>query len=297
MFIPSAVKAAVLIGLISVCGISSVHPLWAAGQIKDTESASHAFEAAWYQVKDTHQFPDFKVIQFELGVLSHYSYLLVSGRDALLVDPGRDVTTYLETSKKEGAAIVGVYLTHSHADFVAGHGELAKSAPIYVSAKTGAKYSHRPIHEGDTLTIGNAKISFLETPGHTPDGTCAVVANKQTPNQPLVVFTGDTLFIGSVGRPDLLGEGMAASTLASMMFDTWNNKLSKLPDDVKVLPAHGAGSLCGAHLSDAPSSTIGEQRTSNSYLATQKPRRLRCGGAGRIAGSASVFQTQCTDQP
>ena len=239
----------------------------AAGQIKDAESASHAFEAASYQVKDTYQFPGFKVIQFELGVLSHYSYLLVSGKEALVVDPGRDVTTYLETAKKEGAAIVGVYLTHSHADFVAGHSELASMAPIYVSAKTGAKYDHKPIREGDTLAVGDAVLTFLETPGHTPDGTCAVVANKQNPGKPLVVFTGDTLFIGSVGRPDLLGEGMAASTLASMMFDTWNDKLSKLPDDVKVLPAHGAGSLCGAHLSDAPSSTIGEQRTSNPYLA------------------------------
>jgi len=267
MLIRSASKALILIGLMLGSGMLSVQPVLAAGPIKDAESASHAFEAASYQVKDTYQFPGFKVIQFELGVLSHYSYLLVSGKEALVIDPGRDVTTYLETAKREGATIVGVYLTHSHADFVAGHGELAKLAPIHVSAKTGAKYNHKPIREGGTLAVGDAVLSFLDTPGHTPDGTCAVVSNKQNPNKSLVVFTGDTLFIGSVGRPDLLGEGMAASTLASMMFDTWNDKLAKLPDDVKVLPAHGAGSLCGAHLSDAPSSTIGEQRTSNPYLA------------------------------
>jgi hydroxyacylglutathione hydrolase len=259
-------RAFMAIGLISGWGVSSVPPL-VAGDIKDAEAATHAFEAAWHQVKDTYQFPGFKVIQFELGVLSNYSYLIVSGKEALVVDPGRDVTAYLETAKKEGVAIVGVYLTHSHADFVAGHAELASTAPSYVSAKTGAKYNHKPIRDGDTLTVGEAVLTFLDTPGHTPDGTCATVANKQNPSKPLVVFTGDTLFIGSVGRPDLLGEGMAASTLASMMFDTWNDRLSKLPDDAKVLPAHGAGSLCGAHLSDAPSSTIGEQRVSNPYLA------------------------------
>ncbi|NUQ62084.1 MAG: MBL fold metallo-hydrolase [Pirellulales bacterium] len=206
-------------------------------------------------------------MQFELGVLSHYSYLLVSGKEALVVDPGRDTGTYLETAKREGAAIAGVYLTHSHADFVAGHSELAGTAPIYISAKTAAKFDHQPVKEGDSLAVGDAMISFLATPGHTPDGTCAVVAARQQPGKPLLVFTGDTLFIGSVGRPDLLGEGMAASTLASMMFDTWNNKLSKLPDDVQVFPAHGAGSLCGAHLSDEPTSTLGEQRVSNPYLA------------------------------
>ncbi|MBM4091145.1 MAG: MBL fold metallo-hydrolase [Planctomycetes bacterium] len=206
-------------------------------------------------------------MQFELGVLSHYSYLLVSGQQALVVDPGRDVATYLDAAKKEGVAIAGVYLTHSHADFVAGHAELAATAPIHVNAATGAKFPHNAVREGDRLTIGDAVLTILETPGHTPDGTCAVVAARQDPDKPLAVFTGDTLFIGSVGRPDLLGEGMAASTLASMMFDTWNDKLSKLPDTTLVLPAHGAGSLCGAHLSDEPSSTIGEQRVANPYLS------------------------------
>ncbi len=235
--------------------------------IKDAESATHSFEAASYQVRDVYTFPSFKVIQFDLGVLSHYSYLLVSGKDALVVDPGRDTQTYLEAAKKEGVTIVGVYLTHSHADFVAGHMELAKVAPTYISVKTGAKFPHKAVRENDTLAVGDAVLRFIETPGHTPDGTCAVVATKQQPDRPLAIFTGDTLFIGSVGRPDLLGEGMAASTLASMMFDTWHDKLSKLPDDVKIFPAHGAGSLCGAHLSDEPTSTIGEQRVANPYFA------------------------------
>jgi glyoxylase-like metal-dependent hydrolase (beta-lactamase superfamily II) len=214
--------------------------------IKDTEAATHATDAAWYQVKDTYRFPGFKVIQLELGVLSHYSYLLISGAEAMVVDPGRDVDVYREIAKKEGAAIVAVYLTHSHADFVDGHVELADVAPIYISAKTGAKYDHKPVKEGSTLAVGDALVTFLDTPGHTPDGTCAVVASKQKPGQPLLVFTGDTLFIGSVGRPDLLGEGMAASTLAAMMFDTWNEKLARLPDDARIFPACCRPSSAGA---------------------------------------------------
>ncbi len=241
-------------------------PAWAL-QAADAEAATHSIEAAAYQVKGTYPFPGFKLIQFELGVLSHYSYILVSGGEALVVDPGRDVATYLETAANEGAKIVGVYLTHSHADFVAGHMELAQQTQVFVSEKTGAAFAHIPIHEGGTLTIGSAILTFLETPGHTPDSTTAVVASSQQPDRPLMLLTGDTLFIGSVGRPDLLGEGMAASTLASMMFDTWNDKLSKLPDEVMIFPAHGAGSLCGAHLSDEPTSTLGQQRVSNPYLA------------------------------
>lgn len=238
------------------------------GEIKDSESASHGFEAASYQVKDVYPFPGFKVIQFELGVLSHYSYLLVSGKEALVIDPGRDATVYADAAKKESAAVTGVWLTHSHADFVAGHIEISKrlGVPIYINQLTQAGYEHKPLKENDTLAVGDAVLQFIETPGHTPDSMTAVVFSKQDPKKPLLIFTGDTLFIGSVGRPDLLGEGMAASTLASMMFDTWTNKLSKLPDEVKVFPAHGAGSLCGAHLSDAPTSTLGEQRVSNPYL-------------------------------
>ena len=240
-----------------------------AEKVKDAESATHGFEAAWYQVVDTYQFPGFKVIQFELGVLSHYSYLLVSGKEAWVVDPGRDVTAYLEAAQKEGITITGVWLSHSHADFVAGHVELSSrlKIPIYVSEKTAPGYPAKLLKEGDRQSVGDAVLEFLETPGHTPDSMCALLSSRQNPQQPLAVFTGDTLFIGSVGRPDLLGEGMSAATLASMMFDTWNKKLSKLPDSVKIFPAHGAGSLCGAHLSDEPTSTLGEQRVSNPYLA------------------------------
>ena len=237
-------------------------------EIKDTESATHGDEASSYQLVETYEFPGFKVLQFDLAVLSHYSYMLISADECLVVDPGRDIATYVEAAKKEGATIRNVWLSHSHADFVAGHVEFAKqlNVPIYISEMAGAGYEHNSVKENGSLAVGDAVLRFIDTPGHTLDSMCAVVSSKQSPDKPLVLLSGDTLFIGSVGRPDLLGENMSASTLASMMFDTWTNKLSKLPDDVVVLPAHGAGSLCGAHLSDEPSSTIGEQRASNSIL-------------------------------
>jgi glyoxylase-like metal-dependent hydrolase (beta-lactamase superfamily II)/rhodanese-related sulfurtransferase len=237
-------------------------------EIKDTESATHAEQAAAYSVVETYSYPGFKVVQVDLAVLSHYSYLLCSGPDCLVVDPGREVGFYVERAKELGARIAGVYLTHSHADFVAGHIELAKqfSVPVYINAKAGAGYRHKPLKEGDRLEVGDAVVRFLETPGHTPDGMCALVAAKNRPDEPLLLFSGDTLFVGSVGRPDLIGGDMSAARLASMLFDTWNDKLSRLPDDVVIYPAHGAGSLCGAHLSDEPFATLGEQRTANPYL-------------------------------
>jgi glyoxylase-like metal-dependent hydrolase (beta-lactamase superfamily II)/rhodanese-related sulfurtransferase len=240
----------------------------AESKIEDAESSTHGYEAAQYQVVDTYEFPGFRVTQIDLAVLAHYSYLVTSGEEAIVVDPGRDVFTYLDLAEKQGTKIKAVWLSHSHADFVAGHIEVAKrlNVPIYISARANAGYEHRALAEGDTLEFGNVLIRFIETPGHTLDSMCAVVHGKQDPSKPLALLSGDTLFIGSVGRPDLLGKDMSASTLAGMMYDTWTDKLSKLPDDVVVLPAHGAGSLCGAHLSDEPISTIGQQKASNPYV-------------------------------
>jgi glyoxylase-like metal-dependent hydrolase (beta-lactamase superfamily II)/rhodanese-related sulfurtransferase len=239
-----------------------------AAEIKDAESATHGFEAAQYQEVDTYRYPGFDIVQYDLATLSHFSYLLVSDKEAMVVDPGRDVATYLKAAEDRGVNVTAVWLTHSHADFVAGQIELAHAlnVPIYISRHANAEYKHVPLKDGDTLQVGQAIVTFLETPGHTPDSMCGLVADAANPRKPVSMFTGDTLFVGSVGRPDLLGKGMSASSLASMMFDTWTQKLSKLPDDVVIMPAHGAGSLCGAHLSDEPVSTIGEQRVSNSYL-------------------------------
>ena len=239
-----------------------------AATITDSESASHADSAANYEVVNTYSYPGFKVLQFNLAVLSHYSYMLVSNGEALVVDPGRDVFAYVDIAKKENAVIKGVLLTHSHADFVAGHIELAKVAncPIYISVQAHAVYPHEPLKEGSLIKIGQATIKVLETPGHTLDCTTSLVYGADNLETPHTMFTGDTLFVGSIGRPDLMGGQMSAAALASHAFDSWTNKLSKLPDSVVILPAHGAGSLCGAHLSDEPSSTIGQERKTNSYL-------------------------------
>jgi hydroxyacylglutathione hydrolase len=239
-----------------------------AGTLKDTESASHSDSASNYDIVDTYTYPGFRIIQFNLTVLSHYSYLLISGNQALVVDPGRDVSTYLEVAQKEKADIKGILLTHSHADFVAGHTELAQKAdcPVFISAKADAGYPHTPLKDGSTIPIGSAELQILETPGHTLDCTTAIVYSTVDGKKQQAAFTGDTLFVGSIGRPDLMGGTISAAALASMSFDTWHDKLSRIEDHVAVYPAHGAGSLCGAHLSDDPFSTIGRERQTNHYL-------------------------------
>jgi glyoxylase-like metal-dependent hydrolase (beta-lactamase superfamily II) len=194
--------------------------------------------------------------------------MIMSGHEALVVDPGRGVAAYLELAKKEKVTIKGVFLTHNHADFVAGHLELAKATgcPIYASAKSGDQFPHQALKEGSKIEVGEAVVKIIETPGHTPDGLCGLVASKKQPTKPDLILTGDVLFIGSVGRPDLMGGSASAALLASQSFDTWTQKLSKLPDSLSIFPAHGAGSLCGAHLSDEPTSTLGAQKLANPYI-------------------------------
>ncbi len=234
--------------------------------VKDAESATHGNDAARYQVVNTYEYPGFKLIQFNLPTLSHYSYMLVSDGQALMVDPGRDIQTYLGTARQQNLKITGLYLTHSHADFVAGHMEMVKATgcPIYQSAKSKAEYKIVPLEEGTTIQVGQATVKSMDTPGHVVDGTSGLVYAKGK-STPELILTGDYLFVGSVGRPDLV-VGTTAAALAGMAFDTWHNKVSRLPDGVLVFPAHGAGSLCGAHLRDSPHSTIGEERASNPYF-------------------------------
>ncbi|WP_413910489.1 MBL fold metallo-hydrolase [Desulfobacula sp.] len=239
-----------------------------AGSLKDSESASHSDAASTCEIVDTYSYPGFQIIQFNLAVLSHYSYMLISGNQALVVDPGRDIFTYLEIAQKENVDIKGVLLSHSHADFVAGHTELAEKAgcPVFISAKADAGYPHTPLKDGSIISIGSAELKVLETPGHTLDCTTSIVYSTVDGEKTQAAFTGDTLFAGSIGRPDLMGGTISAAALASMSFDTWQNKLSKFEDHVTIYPAHGAGSLCGAHLSDDPFSSIGRERQTNPYL-------------------------------
>jgi len=251
-----------LFSLFSFCSVSQ------ASMIKDAESAKHGEDASRYRIVDTYEFTGFKLIQFELPTLSIYSYMLISDGQALVVDPARDISVFLNTAKKENTKIIGVYLSHSHADFVAGHMEMkrAVNCPIYQSDKSGVKYAIEAIKEGSTIRVGKTTVKFIETPGHTPDGMCGLVYGPGNPDVPELMFTGDVLFVGSVGRPDLLGETVSAAWLASAFYEAWTTKISKLSDTVRIFPAHGAGSLCGAHLSDSPYSTIGEEKKSNSYL-------------------------------
>jgi hydroxyacylglutathione hydrolase len=259
----------VILFIMMICSLISFQStgVWGAA-IQDSESKTHGLDASRYHVVDTYRFPGFEVVQMELPVLSIYSYLLISEGKGLVVDPCRDISFILALAKKKGVKIIGVYLSHSHADFVAGHMELVNrvKCPIYQSHKSGAQYPFEPVKEGSEIRVGKALVKFMETPGHTPDGMCALVYGPENHDVPELMFTGDVLFVGSVGRPDLMGKSVSAAWLASAFFDSWQNKISKLDDKVKIFPAHGAGSLCGAHLADRPFSTLGEEKKTNPYL-------------------------------
>jgi rhodanese-related sulfurtransferase/glyoxylase-like metal-dependent hydrolase (beta-lactamase superfamily II) len=234
----------------------------------DAEAAKHGDEAAYHQVIEEETSPDFVFRQYDLAVLSHYSYMVASGGEAMIIDPSRDVDRYIQDANKLGFEITRVYLTHSHADFVAGHIELAQKtgAKIFINRGSGAGYPHTPVTDNDEIRFGKVRTVVRLTPGHTPDGTCLFLHYPDTAKDPKLVFTGDTLFIGGVGRPDLMGGTISAAELATMGYNTWKNVLSKVPHETKIYPAHGAGSLCGANLSDKPVSTFGEQWKENPYF-------------------------------
>jgi len=205
--------------------------------------------------------------QFYLGCLAHASYLLASDGEAVVVDPQRDVDLYLTAATEHGFTIRHIFETHLHADFVSGHKELAarSGATIYMGAQAGAQFRHAPVGDGFDLKFGKASIHVLETPGHTPESICLVVTDKEKSISPWAVLTGDTLFIGDVGRPDLSPRHTPAQ-LAGMLYDSLHSKLLTLPDNVLVYPAHGAGSLCGKNMRAERSSTIGSERLTNYAL-------------------------------
>ena len=205
--------------------------------------------------------------QFYLGCLAHASYLLASEGEALVVDPQRDVELYLKSAAEHGLTIRHVFETHLHADFVSGHRELAArtGATIYIGAQAGAQFPHVPVSDGFDLKFGKASIRVLETPGHTPESICLVVTDRDKSIAPWAVLTGDTLFIGDVGRPDLSPRHTPAQ-LAGLLYDSLHTKLLTLPDNVLVYPAHGAGSLCGKNMRAERSSTVGTERLTNYAL-------------------------------
>jgi rhodanese-related sulfurtransferase/glyoxylase-like metal-dependent hydrolase (beta-lactamase superfamily II) len=191
-------------------------------------------------------------------------------KTAAVVDPQRDIDQYVADAKAGGYSIKHVFLTHFHADFIAGHIELRNKAgaTIHLGRRAEAEFECVPMKDGDTVEFGDVKLKIMETPGHTPEGISILVYDlASSPQEPLAVLTGDTLFIGDVGRPDLLASiGVTADELADMLYDSITNKLMKLPDATLVYPAHGAGSMCGKSLSKETVSTIGEQKKFNYAL-------------------------------
>ena len=208
--------------------------------------------------------------QFYLGCLAHASYLVGSEGEAAVVDPQRDVDEYVAEAEAQGLKIKYVVETHLHADFVSGHRELAArtGAEIVFGSKAGARFRHLPVRDGDEIKVGKVVLRFLETPGHTPESVSVVVVDTEVSPEPQKVLTGDTLFVGDVGRPDLAGaRGYTPEIMAAMMYESLHGKLLKLDDAVEVWPAHGAGSMCGRNISKETHSTIGQQRRFNYALA------------------------------
>ena len=205
--------------------------------------------------------------QFYLGCLAHASYMLASEGEAIVVDPQRDVELYLKAAADHGVAIRHIFETHLHADFVSGHKELAArtGAKIYMGAQAGATFPHVAVSDGFDLKFGKASLNVLETPGHTPESICLVITDYEKSPEPWAVLTGDTLFIGDVGRPDL-SPRHTPSQLAGLLYDSLHNKVVRLADSVLVYPAHGAGSLCGKNMRAERSSTIGTERLTNYAL-------------------------------
>jgi hydroxyacylglutathione hydrolase len=205
--------------------------------------------------------------QFYLNCLAHASYMLASEGEAIVVDPQRDVDLYLKAAEEQNLRIRHIFETHLHADFVSGHKELAArtGAKIYIGAAANARFPHVALRDGFELKVGKLRIRALETPGHTPESVCLVVTDEEKSAKPWAVMTGDTLFIGDVGRPDL-SPTLTPQQLAGMLYDSLHGKLMTLPDDVIVYPAHGAGSLCGRNMRAEKSSTIGTERLTNYAL-------------------------------
>lgn len=205
--------------------------------------------------------------QFYLGCLAHASYMIGSEGEAIVVDPQRDVDIYLKAAVDHGLKIRHVFETHLHADFVSGHKELATrtGAQIYIGAQAHASFPHVDVRDGFELRVGKMRLNVLETPGHTPESICLVLTDQEKSPRPFAVLTGDTLFLGDVGRPDL-SRNHTPQQLAGMLYDNLHNKLMALSDDVLVYPAHGAGSLCGKNMRAERSSTIGTERLTNYAL-------------------------------
>lgn len=206
--------------------------------------------------------------------LAQASYYIESNGEAAIIDPLRDYQQYIDLAKARNANIKYVFETHFHADFVSGHIDLASEtgATIVYGPQTQTGYTTHVATDGEELKIGKITLQVLHTPGHTPESSCYLLNDEQ--DKPHCVFTGDTLFVGDVGRPDLLDGVMSKEELAGMMYDSLHNKLMVLPDEVIVYPAHGAGSACGKNIGKETFSTIGEQKQNNYALQNMSKEKF-----------------------
>jgi glyoxylase-like metal-dependent hydrolase (beta-lactamase superfamily II)/rhodanese-related sulfurtransferase len=202
--------------------------------------------------------------QFYLGCLAHASYMVGSEGVAAVIDPQRDVEIYLEAARRHGVEIRFVIETHLHADFVSGHLELAArtGAEIALGKKARPAFPAIAITDGEALAFGKCLLHFLETPGHTPESISILVTDLDRGDEPFAILTGDTLFLGDVGRPDLSDEN-TPEELAGMLYDSLHEKILPLDDELLVYPAHGAGSLCGRQISSDRCTTLGVQKRTN----------------------------------
>jgi glyoxylase-like metal-dependent hydrolase (beta-lactamase superfamily II)/rhodanese-related sulfurtransferase len=208
--------------------------------------------------------------QIKVEGLGCYSYIVGCPGDgrAFVVDPKRDINDYLNIADENGLKIIGIIDTHVHADHISGAQELKAQtgADIYVYENAGAEYEHKPLHDGDRFELGSVQIDVIYTPGHTPNSVTLVITDKARGESPEMILTGDLLFVGSIGRPDLAG-GELLDEQVKNEHASLHERLGKLPDLVEVYPAHGAGSLCGSGLSAKPSSTLGFERATDPYFA------------------------------
>lgn len=214
--------------------------------------------------------------QIYTDCLSEASYYIESGGQAVIIDPVRDIEQYLKLAAERKAAIKYIFETHFHADFVSGHIDLstATGAPIVFGPLARPKYKAYIAKDGEEFTIGGIRFEVLHTPGHTVESACYLLKDKN--GSPVALFSGDTVFVGDVGRPDLSSGNSTSSELASMLFDSLNNKIKNLPDEVIVYPAHGPGSSCGKNIGKETSSTIGKEKAANyAFLAESREEFIK----------------------
>lgn len=212
--------------------------------------------------------------QLYTNCLAEAAYYIDSDGEAAIIDPLRETEPYIALARKRGATIKYVFETHFHADFVSGHIDLARlvNAPIIYGPMANPDYDVINAVDGQEFLLGKLKFKVLHTPGHTPESTCYLLLNEQ--GKPHAVFTGDTLFVGDVGRPDLLDGKMTKEELAGMLYNSLNTKIKTLPDEVVVYPAHGPGSSCGKNIGKETVSTIGEQKKFNYAMKDQSRERF-----------------------